>query len=233
MGALAALLGLNALLPASVSTQAKYRRYPGTSIEELRRLAENEDLDAVYRLGERRDTASIPLLLKYSKPLFVSRPPQKESLAARKESASRRKQVALSLEARRAIARMGTHPDISDYTSCLTDAAAYDKGACIDALGYIGDIKAVKHLAPLLWDEGAPPHSSHELVFSYAEATAQALGKILPDVQTRFMLQSPNTASRVGQWRDWWNQREEFGEAYYNHNALPTRRGGFRKLFRN
>lgn len=220
------------LAVAPARAQERARRYPGTPTEELRKLAEKGEADAIFQLGERRDRISRPIFEKYAVPIDLPEKRGKESLATLRKSSDSRQRSALSLEARRALARIGVHPDISDFIKCASNHRSPCRSLCIERLGYISDSTAVKTLGPILSETGTPPHGRNDLTPSYAESSAQSLGKILPDVQARYMLGRPDSSSHLDQWRSWWEKHSDFDPDKYDQPISSQPLGGFRKIFR-
>lgn len=204
----------------------KARRYSHVTIEELRHLATKGEPDAIYQLGVRKDAGSLSLL---------------EGLARQNHVLNGTDKLEkISVEARRAMVQIGAHPDISDYIQCASSATTHSREHCIRMLGYIGDIRAVRHLGPMLFE----PRGMYQdpLVLKnpkrntlkppYAEYASQALGRILPQVQARFMIEKPDQSSHLKQWQYWWEGHENLGEERYNDIVHPQPNSGFRKLFK-
>ena len=140
-----------------------------------RRAAADGDANAALRLGVQRDTEAIPMLRDFAE----SRPDTDN----------------MGHAARLALARLGDggwEKDLLKGLSKKKPQAA--RLRAIRALGYVGDRETVKRLVPLLSEKG-----------EISNTAVEALGDILPSVQTRLLLSEPNNPNRAGQWQRWWN----------------------------
>jgi HEAT repeat protein len=140
-----------------------------------RRAAADGDVNAALRLGVQRDTEAIPMLRDFAE----SRPDSDN----------------MGHAARLALAKLGD----GGWEKALIKGLAKKKPLAsrlraIRALGYVGDRETVKHLIPLLSETG-----------EVSNTAVEALGDILPSVQTRLLLSEPNNPNRAGQWQRWWN----------------------------
>jgi HEAT repeat protein len=142
--------------------------------------------EAILRLGVARDTESIPIL----EPLAEERPDSDQAGHA----------------ARLALARLGE----TRYEKELLKGLSKRKPPAqrlrsLRALGYVADRAAIKKIAPLLKEKG-----------EVANTAAEALGDILPVVQTRLLLSEPLNSDRAGQWQRWWNDFKDASPLEYD-----------------
>lgn len=140
-----------------------------------RRAAADGDANAALRLGVQKDTEAIPMLRD-----FAEGRPDTDNLGH---------------AARLALARLGDGGWEKDLIKGLAKKKPLpSRLRAIRALGYVGDRETVKHLIPLLSEKG-----------EVSNTAVEALGDILPAVQTRLLLSEPNNPNRAGQWQRWWN----------------------------
>lgn len=140
-----------------------------------RRAAADGDANAALRLGVQRDTEAIPMLRDFAE--------------------SRPDSDGMGHAARLALARLGDAGWEKDLLKNLGKKKPQQtRLRAIRALGYVGDRETVKHLVPLLSEKG-----------EVSNTAVEALGDILPSVQTRLLLSEPNNPNRAGQWQRWWN----------------------------
>ncbi len=161
------------------------RRRRKQVIPDLDRLAASEDTEECKRKIIRSD----PVM--YEQRLEYVRCPQHK--AAR-------------LAAKKALARMGDIKYLKEFISDLSSKDGWKRIDAIRALGYVGDKRAAKYLAPILDETGGPPkYSKHEPAPSYAYTAEQAFDELFPEVLEQF--RKENTRSKYffsAQWKAWW-----------------------------
>ena len=148
--------------------------------------ADGQHPESVLRLGVAGDTEAIHIL----EPLAEERPDSDQTGHA----------------ARLALARLG----VKRYKTELVKNLSRKKPAAarlraLRALGYVGDRATVRLIAPLLSEKG-----------EVANTAVEALGDILPQVQTRLLLSEPLNPDRAGQWRRWWSDFKDAAPMEYD-----------------
>lgn len=208
-------LAMFVLVSPVIKAEARinFREYRGVSDQMILDRVEARDPDAIRELGYRDIKNSKAILEQIAS---QAEPPQQE--IDRRANGNKRRAAKIremlepkyrnaSLAAKMALGKRGDRNALKHFISCLSIASGFDREICIQALGYVGDKRAVKYLVPVLSEEGGPPPpSAHVLTEPYAVTAADALGSILPDVATQIQVDSEK--NRVKAWLKWWKNHE-------------------------
>jgi len=186
-------------------------------IERLRRGAERRNVRAILILGLRNDQESIPLFRR----LVIETSPKEPfdpnnfpgfGRGTKKEEIYRQYGYA-STAAKMALTRLGADDYITEFEVGLSTTNGPWRARCIQALGYIGDKRAVKYLVPLLSDDTAPSRDEFGRGYmSYSFEASEALRHILPDEWQKMIEDLRSGASSdsdfASKWKKWWQQNE-------------------------
>ena len=173
------------------------------SLDELHNRAKERQPGALMELALRKDRTAIPLLRELAR----AKPSKEEIAAARNRKALFWGYQKTRTRAKIALARMNDEPSFQEFIVGLSTTNGEWKADCIEALGYIGDSRAVKHLGPLLFDDTGPDLGSiHEISLSFGNQAGRALSKILPDEFAVMKKQNPDfhEIKQEEFWRKWW-----------------------------
>jgi hypothetical protein len=186
-----------------------------SALERLRRYP-----SAILARGKQNDAASIPLMEQIvATPVPTEAEIQLQDSRRRKDVIDEYKEA--SIAAKMSLTKMKVHDYFDEFVVGLSTSDADWKSRCADALGYIGDRRAVKHLIPLLDDikmVRLPPHQRRgkgsEVNVGASVSAAQALEKLLPQEAAKILQDHPakdTSAHRPSpaDWKKWWQDNKD------------------------
>lgn len=196
------------------NARINFREYKDASDEVIAERVEQHDPDAIRELGYRDLKGWREKLARLAS---EHEPPQaeidKHSKGNKRRTARIREYLVpkyknASLAAKMALAKRGDRDALRHFIMCLSTASDFEREACIQALGYIGDKRAVKHLIPILSEKGGPKAaSSHILTEEFSETAAGSLERILPTANAE--TGGKTSEARRAAWLNWWKSHEE------------------------
>jgi HEAT repeat protein len=207
---LAATATLSAQTDPDQSALERLRRYPS----------------AILARGEQNDAASIPLMEQIvAAPVPTEAEIQHQGSRRRKDVIEEYREAGIA--AKMALTKMKVHDYFDEFVVGLSTSDADWKSHCADALGYIGDRRAVRHLIPLLDDVKMvrlPPRQRRgkgsEVNVGASVSAAQALEKLLPQEAAKLLEAYPakdTSAPRPtpADWKKWWQDNKA------KYSAIP------------
>ena len=179
--------------PLEVLTQRAKKRFNVASEE------------AILVIGQRRERSAIPML----EDIVANPSPPKAILSKYPRNYE---QVLIkgyrdsSLAAKMALARMGVGNYFDEFVAGLSSTSVDWREDCGNALGYIGDKRAVKYLGPMLNQKEAPPKGPSHMNRSNASIAEDALFDLMPEKYAAEKARRNNSPPPTEFWERWWEQ---------------------------
>lgn len=175
------------------------------SREERQSRVNRRDEKAILAVGSRNDIDMLPTLRR----IAAHSTPNDEDV---KEFRSDKRTLGIrfrdsSFAARAALTKMKAEDHLKDFVAELSTTNVRWKIDVIGYLGYMGDVRAAKHVGPLLFDDSKPFRRRGPVPVVSAVA-ADAMGSILPDVLKELRRQNPGKMFLLPEWKAWWKANE-------------------------
>lgn len=190
-------------------------------IEARRKLAKGRSTEDILALGFRNDKVSIPMLRQF---VATPVPTEADYLQAYKTRGYprwilRQKYRDASRAAKMALSRMGEKSYFDEFVVGLSTTDAEWRTVCIQALGYIGDKRALKYLGPILAETGEASEQRSETddhgkprveKYYYGPysgiAESAFLDILLPEFMDKY---HDRRAVPIGRWKEWWKENQD------------------------
>ena len=191
-------------------------------IKELKERAAGGDEEAVLTVGIQKDSELIPALRKLAANCVLNdeqlmRRLHVKSLKEKNQQKyihdhteiAQREHRNSCFAAKAALTRMKDHDYLNDFVVELSTTNLWWKEDVINYLGYIGDVRAIKYLGPLLSDDSGPDTRGLPGI-PVADEAAAAMGDIIqPDSIVNLRRYPGNRYGNLKEWRMWWKENQQ------------------------